>query len=607
MRNFIISILLISYIQLSSQKADDDRIALQFYSLKEYTKAELLLKKLFDLQPEKYYDYLYKTYIQLKKYDEAIAISEITLKKTKSKTNANEIDIQYKIGYSYYKKNDTLKSKKEWLATNNLLTDNEYQVLNLLNLYAENKQWGISEDAILKFKAKSKDKNALDVNLLELYIQQKKYIDAVEIAYSIIDKQEEYYMASLSNFQFLNDNPEALKLMNKKVYSKLNANPSSEKWNEISMGLSLAIKDYEQALTISKAIDKRKHGKGQEVIHVSEIASNEGELDVAQAGYHYLSLSPYIYIAKMGSERELNIVIKQLERNKYIDSNQLLSIQQAFISYFSKYNFDNSTAEMQLLFAQFNLKYLHELDTAKAILEKLISLPQLSKPYLSRGKLDLADLKLALNDIWEASLLYGQVDKEEKDSPLGEEARFKNSKIFYYNGDYELAEDLLSILKSSTTELIANDALYLAVFIQENSTDIALKTAMKEISSAELLFYQNKPQEAFNLLLSVKNMFANSSLIDDVLNMEANYALANKNYSEASLKFKEIVEKYPKSILADRALYEWSKIEEEQNKNIKLAMENYLVILKNYKDSVYSTDVRKRLRVLRGDKLDEEL
>jgi outer membrane protein assembly factor BamD (BamD/ComL family) len=164
----------------------------------------------------------------------------------------------------------------------------------------------------------------------------------------------------------------------------------------------------------------------------------------------------------------------------------------------------------------------------------------------------------------------------------------------------------LSILKSSTTELIANDALYLAVFIQENNTE-TLKTALKEISTAELLFYQNKPNQAFNLLLSVKTMFPNSSLIDDVLLIEANYALKNKNYLEAISKFKEIVEKHPKSIIADKALYEWSIIEEEQNNNTKLALENYLTLLKNYKDSVYSTDARKRLRALRGDKLEEEM
>jgi hypothetical protein len=231
----------------------------------------------------------------------------------------------------------------------------------------------------------------------------------------------------------------------------------------------------------------------------------------------------------------------------------------------------------------------------------------LPRQVISRAKLDMADIKLAQNDIWEASLLYGQVDKEEKDGPLGEEARFKNSKVFYFNGDYELAEDLLSILKSSTSELIANDALQLAVFIQENQGDEAKEMAMKDVSSAELLFYQNRPEEALKLLNSTKKVFPNSNIIDDLLMIEANYEKSIENDSTAAQLYWQLYEKFPNSILADRAIYEYGKIEEERFQNIEKAKEVYLLLLTKYKDSVFTADTRKRLRKLRGENIDEEL
>lgn len=40
-------------------------------------------------------------------------------------------------------------------------------------------------------------------------------------------------------------------------------------------------------------------------------------------------------------------------------------------------------------------------------------------------KLDLGDFYLISGDVWEATLLYSQVDKAMKDEPLGEEARLK--------------------------------------------------------------------------------------------------------------------------------------------------------------------------------------
>ncbi len=132
-----------------------------------------------------------------------------------------------------------------------------------------------------------------------------------------------------------------------------------------------------------------------------------------------------------------------------------------------------------------------------------------------------------------------------------------------------------------------------------------LEKAMKDISASELLFYQNRPEEAFKLLESVKKVYPKSSIIDDILLLEGKYALEKENYSEAALKFKEIFESFSSSFIADRALYEWTKIIEEVDKNNEKAKENYLTLLTKYKDSVFTTDARKRLRKLRGEKLEE--
>lgn len=607
MKNIFFLFLLLNSLVLYSQSTDDERLAIQYYQLHEYSKAEVLLKNLYLSQPEKFHEYLIQTYFKLKKYDEAISITEEILKLNNRKLTISELELRYKLGLAYFKKNDSNQAKKEWVKSIHMLKDNEFEAQYLVAKLNEVNQFQLSEETIYQFQKKSNDKSALEIQLLELFVSQKKYLKAVEVAFEIIDRNEEMYMAILSNFQFLNESLEALKFMDKKVYSKLNSDPNSDKWNELAMGLSITIKDYEQALTIAKSIDKRKKARSQEVITVAEVAFNEGEYNVAIDAYSYLTFSSNQHISRLGFERKLKTQVKKLESNNLKDSLVLIMLDKEFQAYFDKFSIDNKSSETQLLYAYLKVKHAHDLNSGKMILERLITLPQVTKFNLSRAKLDLADIKLAQDDIWEASLLYGQVDKEEKDNPLGEEARFKNAKVFYYNGDYELAEELLTILKSSTTELIANDALYLAVFIQENSADIALQTAMKDIAKSELLFYQNKPNEAIDLLVSVKNLFSKSNLVDDILNIEASYALRIKNFSLAKLKFKELFEKYPKSILADKALFEWAKIEEEHIKDINLAQANYLELLKTYHDSVYTAEARKRLRALRGDKIEEEL
>jgi outer membrane protein assembly factor BamD (BamD/ComL family) len=248
-----------------------------------------------------------------------------------------------------------------------------------------------------------------------------------------------------------------------------------------------------------------------------------------------------------------------------------------------------------------------QLVEAMNILSELISAPQLRPINKARALLNLGDYKVINDEIWEAALLYGQVDKDQKDGPMGEEARYKNSRIFYYNGDFELASELLSILKSSTTELLANDALYLSVFIQDNLENDSLNKAMRAIAKTELLFFQDKNKEALSQLQVIKSQYPRTSLMDDILMIEANHYAKVKDYSKAVLRYQEVVDSYKSSILADKALFELSKTNEEYLQKNEEAMEGYLELLTRYKDSVYCTEARKRLRKLRGEKLNEDI
>ena len=100
------------------------------------------------------------------------------------------------------------------------------------------------------------------------------------------------------------------------------------------------------------------------------------------------------------------------------------------------------------------------------------------------------------SEIWDASLLYSQVDKEMKDAPLGEMARYKNAKLSYYKGDFEWAQSQLKVLKNSTSQLIANDAVDLFLKITDNEPVDSIPSGLKQLAKAELLAYQNKDEEA---------------------------------------------------------------------------------------------------------------
>ena len=100
-------------------------------------------------------------------------------------------------------------------------------------------------------------------------------------------------------------------------------------------------------------------------------------------------------------------------------------------------------------------------------------------------------------------MLYTQVEKNEKGNPLGEEAKFRNAKLAYYNGDFGWAQTQLKIIKANSSEFISNDAIDLSVFILDNLNTDDTDAALLKFAKADLLRYQNKLDEAEDTLNNI--------------------------------------------------------------------------------------------------------
>ena len=115
----------------------------------------------------------------------------------------------------------------------------------------------------------------------------------------------------------------------------------------------------------------------------------------------------------------------------------MIGLKNVYQSFINDNNRDFHTAQSMKELAELEGLYLHELDSAMALSEEVIHMPGISAHLKYQTKLSLGDFYLISGDVWESTLLYSQVDKDEKDSPLGEEARFKNAKLAYYKGDFD--------------------------------------------------------------------------------------------------------------------------------------------------------------------------
>jgi tetratricopeptide (TPR) repeat protein len=254
--------------------------------------------------------------------------------------------------------------------------------------------------------------------------------------------------------------------------------------------------------------------------------------------------------------------------------------------------------------AQLYAFYLDEKDKAIQILEEAIQLGAGRNDFIAECKTDLGDIYLLKNEPWEATLLYSQVEKLKPEHPLGYEAKLRNAKLSYYKGEFELAQEHLDILKEATTREIANNAMELSLLIRDNLVFDTTGTALREFSQIELILFQHKDDEALKGLKNMLGDYPKHSIRDEVLWRKANLLLKMSKPEEALVDLEMIMNEYSEDIWGDDALFLMGKIYEEDLKNKDKAEEVYKNHLFKYPGSIYTAEVRKRFRILRGDFVD---
>ncbi len=235
------------------------------------------------------------------------------------------------------------------------------------------------------------------------------------------------------------------------------------------------------------------------------------------------------------------------------------------------------------------------------LLEEAININNVPENLKAGIKLELGDIYLFVGEVWEASLLYSQVEKAFKNDPTGHEAKFRNARLSYYIGEFEWAKAQLDVLKAATSKFIANDAMELSLQISDNMDPDSTYTGLLLYSRADLLIYRGQDSLAMITLDSIKMLGLSHPLDDEVLFSKAGIYIREKDFVSADSVLDKIVRDYKDDILADNALFKRAELQAGVLNNKAKAMELYEQLMLDYPGSLFTTEARKRFRQLRGD------
>lgn len=593
--------------KLIAQKNNDGKLASQYYNNKDYSKAVIYYQKLFDRSKSPaYYIRILNCFIQLEEFKNGEKLIKRQLK-----SNTDQLHYYTDLGNLYEVSNKTSKSKQAFEKGLKLLSPNNQQIIELANGYLKYKKLDYAILTYKKGRKLLKGTYPFNFELAQVYLAQGNTEAMLNEYLALLDYQESYIQSVQNALQtsLVSDGEVSDGgLLKSLLIRRIQKNSDKKVFSEMLIWVYIQEKNFAGAFIQAKALDKRQKEMGKRIMALANLSVENKAYETAIKCYEYIiekGDENYYYI---GAKIDLvNVYNKKIIDSDYTKED-LIGLENTYQTTLKELGKTAGTASLMNGLAHLKAFYLHNTEEAKVLLNEIINIPRLSPHDKAKSKLELADILLFTNAIWDASLLYSQVEKAYKYDQLGEKAKFKNASISFYTGDFAWAKTQLDVLKASTSKLISNDAMQLSILITDNIGIDTTEAPLMLFAQADLLAYRNKNKAAMNLLDTLKLGYPNHTIADDVLYKRYQINYKQKKFAAAANNLEAIVKDYSTDILADDAIYNLALMYDNQLEDKQKAADYYKKIMFDYQGSIYVVDARMRYRQLRLElKLDKEL
>ena len=366
-------------------------------------------------------------------------------------------------------------------------------------------------------------------------------------------------------------------------------------WNQFLSWFFVQQKDYGKAFIQEKAIFKRDPDTFINIVNLAHYAMDEKEEATAREILAFILANTDEPSLKMQAQFDILSMDIAVAQDK-----DYPALKQRIDALLTEFGVTPYSLDLQLQKADFEGFHLKNTKAATQTLDNALKL-QLNKYQMAEVKMKLSDILLLDEKFNQAIIYYAQVEEDLKNDAVGHEASFKVARTSYFKGDFDWAQKQLKVLKSSSSQLIANDALELYLLIIDNTVEDSTQTALKKFAKADFKLYQNKKAEA---LTTFKELIEkdNTQSIKDVTHLRLGKIYESQGQYDLALQnYQQIIDKYKEGIYVDEALFFSAEIYNEKLANPEKAKELYEKVIFEHQDSIYFVEARKQFRLLRGD------
>lgn len=572
--------------------AQNEQLAQNYFDRGEFEKALISYQELLknQLGNSNYFERTVECYQQLSQFDKA----EAAINDRYSKFKQGNLLVQ--LGFNFQLQKDQVKANKYFDEAVDKIRNNPNEVYQIAYLFEKK---GLIDFALQSYQVALEKEPKFNFNFqMALLYGQKGNADMMIDKFLIeafnnpqnnimIQNQLSRFMIEESEATFNESLRKALLVRVQKTQDLF--------WYEYLSWYYVQLKEYSKAFVQEKAIYKRNPESFSNIVNLAQLAIEENQEEEAKEILLFvlentkdldLQIQSHSYLLEMkikkATEKEYLVIDKELDE---------------LIREFGVSPYSLSLLKIKAHFATFNLK---DAELGKKILKNALEMP-LNTYQIADVKMELADVMLFEEKFNQALLYYSQIEDDMKNDVIGQEASFKTARTSYFKEDFKWASHQLKVLKSASTQLIANDALDLFLLISDNTVEDSTQVALKKFAKADFLIYQGKKNEAllaFQAILKENKGDAIEPVtllrIGKIYEQQADYNLALSNY-------KQILDAFKECIYIDEALFFSAELY-NQLKDSEKAKPLYEEIITKHPDSIYYVTAQKKYRQLRGDK-----
>jgi tetratricopeptide (TPR) repeat protein len=597
MRHLLFLILFLVCAPVFSQNAE---LANSFFRKGEYEKAILLYEPLLESNPirQDYFKSLLTCYQQMEQYENAERLLSQQLQNF-----PRQIYLYVEMGYNHQLQGNREKAHELYEKSMGFIEENPSYAFVIGRAFRQNH---LLDEALATYERAKELNPQLNTEISEAQIYgEKGDIDKMFSLYlDLVDKNENYYTTAqrfIASF-ITNDKQDPNNvLLRKQLLKRAQAEPKNA-WNILLSWLFMQQGDFDKALVQEKSLYRRNPGNLERIEEIGRLAYDFGELPTSKAAYEFiLSTDDQVQLDPEVRLRA-NIYLLKIENEGVETAEDREALNGKYQSLLDQFGINQQSLVLQVAYSEF-LTYTYDRPgQAIEVLRNALTLPT-TGPEEGMLEMTIADIHVFSGEFNQALILYSKIQYDFKNSPLAQEARFKVARTSYFKGDFNWAQNQLKVLKSSTSQLIANDAMRLSLKISNNQEKDSINEGLRLFAKTELLEFQKKYGQALDTVSLVLERFKGREIEDDAMLKQAQLLTRLGDFNGAETSLLGLMSAYPESLLMDECLYSLAEIYRLHLKETDKAKEMYERIIFEYPSSIYLVESRKAFRTLRGDEL----